>query len=379
MTNPILAVVGLLTLLHAQPAQAQERCGGDAPVADLGITISCDCTLNNTRSREWVFRSPIVVNGVDASGASRGRLRAGDRIVAVNGQSITSEAGARALMSLAPGRAARLTIERGEETMQVEVTPGSMCPRERDAFGSYAPAPVVPPPPPGARGGTPAPPAAPRALPSPAPAPRARSGPDQVAAPPAPPAPTPAPDAMPPAPPTPAVPMTPDLIPEGWLGFGLTCSECGMERERGDTAPRWEFTSPPVVYGIEPGGPAAAGGLREDDRITHVNGFVVTDRRAGAALGGVRPGQTLRLRVERAGGSREVEVTARRRPGAPTPTQAPPPAAPPAPASLRYEGRIGDVAIAVRGSEPVGVEVRRDTNEVVIRTATTVVTLKLED
>lgn len=171
--------------------------------------------------------------------------------------------------------------------------------------------------------------------------------------------------------------MTPDLIPEGFLGFGLACSDCGMEREAGDVAPRWEFSAPPVIYGVEPDGPAARAGLRADDRITHVNGFVVTDERAGAALGGVRPGQTLRLRIERDGVARDVELTAGRRRTGPT-SAAPPPAAPP-PLSTRYEGRLGDVGIEVRGSEPVAVEVRRDTNEIVIRTSTTQVTLKQED
>jgi len=379
--TPNLLLTGMLVglLWQGQPAAAQERCGGESPVADLGIIISCDCTLNATRERDWVFRSPIVVSAVDARGAAAGKLRAHDRIVAVNGQAVTTSAGARALMRLAPGSPARLTVERDGRTTDVEVTPAAMCARDADAIGAYAPRPfldpVAPPtpavraaptpqvaPPAAARGGAPAPTTRPAQVPAPTPAPPVAGA--QRAAP------TPAPSPAPYSVSTPLrVPSTPELQSEGYLGFGLACSQCGVELEEGDSTPRWEFSSPPVIHVVVPGGPAATAGLRAHDRITHLNGIDITDPRAGAALGGVRPGQPLRLRVERAGRASEYTVTAERRPP-------PAPAVAPAGEPVRYQGRIGDVDVEVRGTETVAVEVRRDTDEIVIRTATTQIVLK---
>lgn len=406
-TTGLAFLVGAVMVATAPAAaqtaapEAAARCTDDAPkVADLGIGIVCDCTVRRDRDGEtWDFRSPITVGRVDPSGPAAGVLRTGDRIMAVDGRRVTSKEGAVALMRARPGQTLKLTIERDGAARTVSLTTGAICPDANGAIGVLAPAvPAVPAAPGvGARvtPGLPARPAAPGQTPRPQPVPTPSSVVPRVApAPRAVPTPptgvTPAPDVprtapIPPAPgvdpaqPLPpveaAIPALPDLQPAGRLGFALSCSRCNVEKATGDVAPRWQFTSPPELYGLEPDGPADRAGLQAGDRILAINGAPITSDSAGRALGAVRPGQRLRLRVRRGDATREFVLVAGERP-MPEPVLAP---VAPRPSQARYRGHIGDVDVRVDGTEPVRVEVDPASNAIVIRTGGNVVRLTKDD
>ncbi|MBI4576584.1 MAG: PDZ domain-containing protein [Planctomycetes bacterium] len=85
----------------------------------------------------------------------------------------------------------------------------------------------------------------------------------------------------------------------------------------------------PVVAEVAPGGPADKAGIRAGDRIV-----MVADRKVGRAddlaggLEGRRPGETVKLRVEREGWQRTLEVVLGTAPGEAAPVPAPPPPPP---------------------------------------------------
>jgi PDZ domain len=328
MWNPMrrLALFSVLMLPFSASSSPgmQGGCAAEAARGHLGVRIACDCTVNAAPSdaRPWRFRSAIRVDAVEPGGPADGVLRAGDAIVAADGVPVMEAAGARRLWSLRPGAFVRLTIERDGGRMEVTLRASAICPDDPRAIGRYAPAVVA--------GGMPRPSAAGQ--------------------------PTPAPSAQPGAPsgrPLP-VPTTPDLQPEGWLGFGLACSQCGWAREGGDAAPYWESAGEPILYAVQPGSPAARAGLREGDVLTHVAGQPITSARGGRALGAVRPDERLPLRIRRGGRTMEIVLVAGRRPAA---------AAPPA---VRYAGQVGGVRVELSGAPPSDVSVDEATGEMSI-------------
>jgi regulator of sigma E protease len=66
---------------------------------------------------------------------------------------------------------------------------------------------------------------------------------------------------------------------------------------------------PPLVDQVLPGKPAERGGLRAGDRIVAIDGVEVRSPADVAALTNARPGEPLRFRVERDGGSFEAVLT----------------------------------------------------------------------
>ena len=318
----LLGAVPLLLSASSAPAE-QGGCGGEPPRGHLGVRIACDCTVNAAPSaaRPWRFRSAVLVDAVEAGGPAAGVLRPGDAIAAVDGAPVTEAGGARRLWEVRPGESVRLTVERAGRRMEVVLRAAAVCADDRRAIGSYAPAVV-------ASGPVPRP-----ASGQPTPAPRAVPGPSS----------TPVP-----------VPTTPDLQPEGWLGFGLACNQCGWAREGGDTAPYWESAGEPILYAVQPGSPAARAGLREGDVLTHVRADPITSRRGGRALGAVRPDERIALRIRRAGRVVEAALVAGRRPAA---------AAPPA---VRYAGQVGGVRVELSGAAPSDVSVDGKTGEMSI-------------
>lgn len=101
----------------------------------------------------------------------------------------------------------------------------------------------------------------------------------------------------------------------GWLGIQLV--------QRADSP----YGAPPPgtvrplseaafhVAGIIPGGPGESAGLRAGDRLVHLDGTPVTRETLVRTLRSLRPGDSVRVGVDRAGQEREFVLEATRRPG----------------------------------------------------------------
>lgn len=86
-----------------------------APDATLGFGFQCsDCSFDG---EAWRFTGPLEVRGVSRRGVG---MRAGDRIVAIDGVGITSEEGGRRFAGIQAGDEVRWSIDR--EGGRVEVT-----------------------------------------------------------------------------------------------------------------------------------------------------------------------------------------------------------------------------------------------------------------
>ncbi len=325
-----LGALGALAALVFASSLPAAACESDLPkIGYLGIgDLECDCTTNVTFhsrdgkpavSRVWTFRSEPVLGSIVQGGPSWGRLREGDVLTAVDGALITTREGSARFSSLRPGQSVKLTVRREGREIPATVTVGGICPEELS--GVFSPgellAPRAPETPP-----TPRPGAVPRA-------PRA----PQVGRVPE----TPAPGATPPTPPTEADPEHPfhwmgrafhgsrgdfdapvfsrEALPQGWLGIGLRCQECGGERREGEPEPVWRFGSLPTISYVDPEGPSARAGLRRGDQLTHIDGVSLVSEEGGRRFGAVKPGQVVRWRLVREGKPMAIAVTAVQRPG----------------------------------------------------------------
>lgn len=317
-------------------------CG--APWTALGIgRISCTACSITWRGAEPSarFGTEPELAPANPSVADGDRVRAGDRLVAVDGELITTEAGAARLLGVRPGDTVGVTVRRDDRTRELEVVAGDPCDVE---------------PPPQPRTAPTAPPAEPE--PSPRPTPSA----DPLPTPPS-----------PRAAPAPAPPSPTEVLPRARLGFAFTCRHCGI----GDDG--WVFTSPPTVTGVEPDGPAAEAGFRTGDVLVAVGGHPIASEAGQRAFSTIEPGDRVAWEVRRDGRVRELALTATEKPEGPDPA---PPApstgrsAPPSPARdvLRYQGRLGDTDVEVRGA-PVTVVIDEESGEIVIRTSDGVVRL----
>ncbi|HYR12053.1 MAG TPA: PDZ domain-containing protein, partial [Longimicrobium sp.] len=159
-------------------------------------------------------------------------------------------------------------------------------------------------------------------------------------------------------------PAPPEIMPDGWFGFGIQCNNCGLHAERG-RAPVFQFREQPTVQNVEPGTPAARAGMQRGDRLTHVDGMSITTPSGWLRFSTIQPGQQVRWRYTRDGRSNETAMTALRRPDAGrTPTAG----TNPTPQRLRYSGSVGGSQVEVRGA-PVNVTTDPRTGEMIIRSA----------
>jgi hypothetical protein len=111
------------------------------------------------------------------------------------------------------------------------------------------------------------------------------------------------------------IPEPPALVtPRGWFGFGFQCGECYAKTEPGDSIVVWSFGSPPRVYSVDTGSPAARAGLRRGDEILKIDGISILTPEGGRRFGSVRPGQTVKWTVAREGAQRQVIARAAERP-----------------------------------------------------------------
>lgn len=103
----------------------------------------------------------------------------------------------------------------------------------------------------------------------------------------------------------------PRLLPEGWLGIGVAC-DCSVDAS--GEFPRWTFHDAPEIRQVAPGSPADEVGLRPGDRILRIDGEHLTNPAGGEAFSRIRPGQRVRLLIQRKDARRILEVTATVRP-----------------------------------------------------------------
>jgi membrane-associated protease RseP (regulator of RpoE activity) len=272
-------------------ASAQRGSAACAPgterVPTIGIVgISCaECSVEMRDSRVtgdsiaawsvggsevWHFEREPEITAVDRA-AGPDALREGDRIVAIDGLLITTQAGSERFSRFSPGERVRLHVRRAGALRELQLEAYSYCRGGKPADGALGPL------------------ASPRgrsipALPNPVLDEPSLSLPRLDL-----------PDSL------------PDVLPEGTLGFGIVC-RCRVESPSAGM-PRWRFEQLPEVVGIEPGGPAARAGLRPGDVLLEIDGVSLLRDAGGDAYSAVRPGQVIRLGIRRNGTPRVVALT----------------------------------------------------------------------
>jgi S1-C subfamily serine protease len=101
------------------------RATPSAPPPDFGMSVACgDCGWRESvRGRIWSSTQSLEVLSVDKDGpADRGGIRAGDRILAVDGHSLSSLEGGRYLGGVKPGQQVRFAYERNGRVAEAVVT-----------------------------------------------------------------------------------------------------------------------------------------------------------------------------------------------------------------------------------------------------------------
>lgn len=340
--------------------------------------------VDGVQVRRVSFGAEPTVTAVRAGGPADGRLRAGDVIVGIDGQLITTRAAGERWSAVEAGERVVLTVRRDGRETRVGLTTGQRCARVSPAPPAPAATAAVSPP-----GG-----ARPAAPPAPGSVARAAAAGSavgravvagRVAG---------ATMAAPPAPPAPAA------LPDGWFGFGISCSDCLMWTGPGAEGPAFRFSVPPEVESVEPGTPAAAAGLEAGDLLLAIDGVALTSEAGGRAFARVEPGQSVRFRIRRDARALDLTMRAIAREGRETaPTawvfgrgeaRTPLPtsvflrgerigsvwettgtAAPTVSRTLRYSGTVGNAVVEVRGSPSVVVSEVRPGGDVIIRVGQT--------
>ena len=365
------AAVVVCSLVPRGIVQAQATAEGPATAWSttshyLGIeNFRCDCTLTlgpGNKSRQFVFRSEPMVLGVMRGGASWGILSRGDYITHVDGISILTAEGARRLAEVEPGDDVDLTIRRNGRTLKVSLHAKENPPNvyvgapERSGYSigwDSPPVPAIPATPP-MEPATPAPPATPGVWVGVV---------------------TPRPAAAPVAPVAPAI----AAWPSGWFGFSIRCNSCGWSTRSSDDPPVWESDEVPELSRVSAESPAGRAGLRAGDRITHIDGVSILSRDGGRRFGRVRPGQRVRLTIQRGTTSFVRELTLGTRPEVRAAIAATTPRTPAPPSmrrELRYTGQLDNVSVEVWSAGGPTVEKIGDT--MVITVGASVVRIKVD-
>ena len=378
----------------------------------LGIeNFRCNCTFRSEpdeNGRLFIFRSEPMVTGVISGSPASGILMRGDAIAQIDGVSIVSVEGARRFTNIRPGDDVNLLVRRSGKTLRVSLRaatdPGRrvyaaiVTPEADEAWESppYPPEPALAP----SVARTPRPPRATSA-------PRVWNIPPGVS--PVPPA-EPAATALPAEPAIPTTPAIPSRAPRapralapgadwvaalvpvgapsplGWFGFSIRCNDCGWASSgRPGESPVWESNEAPELAMVASGSPADRAGLRRGDRITHIDGISILTADGQRRFGRVKPGQRVRLTVQRAGKSltKELRLTTRPEVYAEIAAAAPfPPVAAIAPVppsmrrALRYSGKLNNVTVEV--FSPGGPTVERVGDTMIITVGASVVRLKVD-
>jgi len=348
--------------------------GGLEPRGDVGIaSFECsNCRLSTSAGeRLWSFSSEPVVRVVEPDSPADGRIREGDAIVAVDGYLITTGEGGRRLANLKPGQVVSMVVRSGNRERTVEIVPDSECPRR----GAYAAAPALAAVPDVSD-------AAPVVSVGVATVPRAAVAPRPHAA---------------PGSPGVAVSVGPvprptyTLLPSGWFGFGIRCTNCRWSVEDETGKSEWAFSAPPEISSVQDGSPADAAGLRRGDVLLEIDGESLISQEGGRRFGSIEPRETVRWTYRRGGETRTTTATAGQRPDMPPPPPKPDAAptvysgqlartyATPSVTKLRYSGLVGETSVEVRGTGSVVVNIIEPGREIEIVTSDSRTRIRLDD
>ena len=184
------------------------------------------------------------------------------------------------------------------------------------------------------------------------------------------------------------------LLPSGWFGFGIQCTDCRWSVEEETGFSEWEFSEPPEISSIRDGSPAEAAGLRRGDVLIEIDGVSLVSEEGGRRFGSVEPGQTVELTYRRGGQTRTTKATAGERPDMPPTAPLPPvPDAEPTPyragvalpyastgsSKLRYSGLVGPTSVEVRGTGSVVVNIIEPGKEIEIVTSDSRTRIRLDE
>lgn len=360
-----LAVVLLLAgISPGCLAAQQEACSG--PIrGDLGIAgTGCrgnSCVITRVPDGRdpdgrqlftWVYTVEPEVQAVRPGSPVDGAIREGDYLIAVDGVPITTLEGSRRLQRVEPGDRVTVSYRREGRLGEVEVRAVTRCDEETDDWAQL-----------GARLSTIGERVA-RLGDRTAASVEGDDEPDPVDAP------------IGPVVDNPAV-GRPTTSPRPGVHLGITfqCSRCVIYTT--DDAVRWEFSQPPTILRVEPGGPADRAGLRAGDRLRGVDGYDVESEEGGRAFGDLRPGTPVRLALVRRDGSLATvtvvpEAGSDVRGGADGTDVS---SARVDQASLQFLGTVGGTLVEVRGS-PVEVDDDATNGTITIRTGSNVIQVR---
>jgi hypothetical protein len=240
------------------------------------------------QGRTWKFSTEPRIFSIQEDGPADGVLEAGDYLVALDGVLITSREGGRRYANLEIGELVSVRYRRDGEVREGRIRVGSECRRGIDRVATAGR--VAPPPLPGRVD------VVPRA--AIATAPRVVVSPDVIA------------EAVPVAGVATGVSRALSLLdptPQGRLGIGFSCTECGTQTDEETGESIWFFSGPLEVTRVTKGGPADRAGLRMGDLITGVGGFGLDTEAGGRAFSELTPGEPAVFTIVKRNGS-EVEV-----------------------------------------------------------------------
>ncbi len=355
--------------------------GGRKPIGYLGISgLSCNCTVSSgtdTSPPYWYFRSEPVILNVDPGGPADGILEPGDIIVAIDGALITTHKAGRHYANTTPKKAVELTLRRKGRIIRRSVVAKAICPEDPKMSDVPQAAELSEMPPlldvPSVEALGKSLELLAHVLDAPGPLDEIGVG---------------------------------DLGPSGWLGIGLSCSDCTIRQVSGDKV-EWHFGVPPEVYSVDPGSPADLAGLEPGDVLTHIDGVPLDSDEGGVRFSTIGPAQSITWTVRRGNDEHNLDMITEVRPAPAVPATPRTPRVPrtvrtprtpveprtlriEAPLrldsehlrlrlklKLRYLGSLGPTRIEVRGRQSVRVEVDESTGQIVIYTRDA--TIRLSD
>jgi regulator of sigma E protease len=236
-----------LLLCIAARASAQS-CPAGVARPDFGYGwVSCPDCLAARMERgvaKPVFTGPPQLHAIRADGPAAGKLREGDRLLAIDGLAIQTAAASDLFHEWRAGATRRFTIDRDGERFDVDITPAAHC-------GAAPP---------------------PRTVASPA---------------------------------RPSRP--PSVNSLAWLGMGLSCPRCAARRVN-DSIATWSFPESPVVAVIDDAGPAARAGLDVGDTLIAVDGMALTTAGGERRMRELKQGELVRFTFRRGGTTRTAVI-----------------------------------------------------------------------